>query len=524
MRATLTPVETEPNVEGTSDTGHHAAKSFLRGSSLLLVGRVLAIGVNFLVQVLAVRYLAKSDYGAFAWAQAIAAMGAQVVLLGLNRGVAQFAAMYHERREYGAMFGALTLALGTVLGLGLFVVALVLGLHGLLAGHVESEVAVGLLLLLIGLVPIDALDALFETALAVFARARAIFFRRYVLAPGLKLAAVALVIWVEGSVQLLAAAYLISGALGIVLYVLLLWRLLAQQDLLVHLRPRSMSFPARSLFGFSLPLLTTDLLLAVETPMVVIFLEHFRSTLEVADLRVAAQVAALCLLVFQNSKILFRPQAARLFARGDDAALGDLYWQSAAWMTIVTFPIFAVCLFLAGPITVLVFGSEYAGAGVLLAILAVGKYFNAAMGMNTFTLQVHARVGLIVLINVLSGLLGVGLCLLLIPRFGAVGGALATAATIVIRNLAYQIGLIATTRVGIAPPPARRVYASVLVAVALLAALGTLCDSALLLLPAVTLASLALPWFNRRYLNAVETFPELAKIPLARRFLGVPAS
>ena len=501
----------------------HGARGFIRGSSLLLIGRLIAVGVNFLVQVLAVRYLAKSDFGALSWALSIAAMGSSIVLLGLNRSVARFAAIYHERREYGAMFGTIALALGTVTGLGLAVVVLVLGIQGLLVNHVES-LSVGLLLILIGLTPLDALDALFETLMAVFAGARSIFFRRYVLAPGLKLAAVIGVMWVGGSVRLLAMAYLAAGIIGIALYVVLLWQVLSQQGLLTELHPRRMIVQARTLLGYSLPVWSTDLLLAVETPLVVIILERYRSTLEVAELRAVAPVAGLCLLVFQNSKILFKPHASRLFARGDEAGLGELYWRSAAWMAVVTFPVFAVCLFLAEPVTLLLFGPQYAGAGVLLAILAVGKYVNAAMGMNTFTLQVYARVWIVLLINVFTAVLGLGLCLWLVPRFGAVGGAAATSAAIVIRNVMYQAGLIATTRVGIAPRPALMLYGWLVAAVAVLSAVRMVSGSVAVMATAVVVAAPLLLWLNRGFLDVVDTFPELAKLPLLGRFLGAQPS
>jgi O-antigen/teichoic acid export membrane protein len=497
----------------------HATRGFIRGSSLLLIGRLISVGVNFLVQVLAVRYLAKSDFGALSWALSIAALGSSIVLLGLNRGVARFAAIHHERREYGAMFGTIALAIGTVTGLGLAAVVVVLGIQGLLLDHVES-LSVGLLLILIGLVPVHALDTLFETLMAVFAGARSIFFRRYVLAPVLKLAAVILVMWVEGSVQLLAVAYVAAGMIGVALYVVLLWQVLAREGLLSELHPRRMIVQARTLLGYSLPVWSTDLLLAVETPLVVILLERYRSTLEVAELRAVAPVAGLCLLVFQNAKILFKPHASRLFARGDEVGLGELYWRSAAWMAIVTFPVFAVCVFLAEPVTLLLFGPQYAGAGVLLAILAVGKYVNAAMGMNTFTLQVYARVWTVLLINVATGILGLGLCLWLIPRFGAVGGAAATSAAIVIRNLMYQAGLIATTRAGIAPRPALKVYGWLLAAVAVLSALRMVSDSAAVMAPAVVVVAPLLLWLNRGYLDVADTFPELAKLPWLRRLLG----
>jgi hypothetical protein len=40
----------------------------LRGSSLMLAGRVAALGVAFVTQVIVVRHLSKGDYGAFAYA------------------------------------------------------------------------------------------------------------------------------------------------------------------------------------------------------------------------------------------------------------------------------------------------------------------------------------------------------------------------------------------------------------------------------------------------------------------------
>ena len=79
--------ETEPGRAKQRET----SKGFLRGSSLLLFGRLISIGVSFVVQWLAVRYLVKETYGSFQWALSIAAMGSTVVLLGFNRGVGRFA-------------------------------------------------------------------------------------------------------------------------------------------------------------------------------------------------------------------------------------------------------------------------------------------------------------------------------------------------------------------------------------------------------------------------------------------------
>jgi len=92
-------------------------KQYLRGSSLLLLGRLFAILVNLAVQVLIVRYLVKTDFGAFAYAMAAVSMGATCVLLGLNGAVNRFVPIYLEQRDYGRAVGTILIAVANCLGL-----------------------------------------------------------------------------------------------------------------------------------------------------------------------------------------------------------------------------------------------------------------------------------------------------------------------------------------------------------------------------------------------------------------------
>src|SRR5262245_51699795 len=61
--ARVVPAATTPPAD-TPDVSRQS----LRGSSLLLVGRLLSIGLNLLAQILVVRALSVRDYGAFAYA------------------------------------------------------------------------------------------------------------------------------------------------------------------------------------------------------------------------------------------------------------------------------------------------------------------------------------------------------------------------------------------------------------------------------------------------------------------------
>src|SRR5688572_33337079 len=101
--------------------------------------------------------------------------------------------------------------------------------------------------------------------------------------------------------------------------------------------------------------------------------------------------------------------------------------------------------------------------------------------MNTFMLQVFAHVRLILAVNAVTAALGLGLCLWLIPSYGAIGGAAATTATIALRNVFYEIALVTTTHVGRVPRGVLRVYATVLLLSAGLYALQALSGTVRLL-------------------------------------------
>src|SRR5262249_34654757 len=156
-------------------------------------------GVNFAVQVLIVRYFAdaKAEYGAFAFALSMVALGESIATAGLDRAVTRFLPIYHERQEYAKLFGTIFLVITTIVGGGASMVLLLYSCQGfvLQSGFIEDQQALSLTLILIFLAPVQSLDDLIIGMFAVFASPRSIFFRKYIIAPALKLGVVLLLIF-----------------------------------------------------------------------------------------------------------------------------------------------------------------------------------------------------------------------------------------------------------------------------------------------------------------------------------------
>jgi O-antigen/teichoic acid export membrane protein len=502
--------------------GAKATKKQLRGSTLLLAGRMLSLAVNFITQVMIVRYLSKTDFGIFSYGLSMVALGEALTTMGLDKGIARFMPIYDERKQYGKLFGTLFMAAGTVSTLGIAFILVAFGLNGFAGGSMAHDPhAITVLMIIICLSPLQSLDDVFMGAFAVFGKPRAIFFRKYVLAPMLRLAAIGLVILSNRGVQELAAGYVIAGGLGIVLYVGMLGKSLKADGLLPHLNFRRLEYPAREIFGFCLPLVVVDLLFVVMNTTNVFMLQMFGSPTDVGAYRVVQPAAKLNLLVMTSFSLLFTPAAARFFAHGDKTGINNLYWRTAAWTAVFSFPVFAMTCMSSHAVTVALFGERYASSAPILALLSLGYYFNAALGYNGLTLRVYGLVKLVVNVSIAAAVGNVIVNLALIPAYGPIGAGIGTCVTLLGHNVLKQWGLRRGTGISVLDPHARRTYGSILLgSLALLAVNVLLSPPVFVAFALAGVVSLAVVRFNRSELQVAETFPELSRIPLIGRILG----
>ena len=525
---TASAVTTGPDSGPDSRPGSRSAaaiSSQLRGSSLLTLGKLLAVAANLGIQVLIVRYLTKSAYGAFAYALSLVTMLSTLITLGIQRAIPRFAAMYDEKGEYGKLAGTFVLQLGTIGVLGLSAILFTLGLRQWLTNSVigDAEV-VGVLTILVLLAPLQALDSTALSVFAVYSRPRAIFFRRYVVTPALRFAVVAVLIAGGLDERALALGWVLIGAAGLGIYAVMLRDLFSTQHLGSKLRSKSFEIPYREVLGFALPLLTTDVLFVLLNTADVVLINRYGSTADVGSFRAVQPAAKMNQFVMTSFALLYTPVVARHFSRGDRAGVSDLYWRTASWITVLTFPVLILTFSLSGPLTETLFGAEYSGSAVFMALLAVGYYFNAALGFNGLTVKTYGRVGYSVAISSAAAVTNVVLNVLLIPRYGPMGAALGTLATLVAHNLLKQLGLRLGTGIPLFRLSSLPLYTTVVVGAGGLYLLVERFDLSLATagLPAV-LTVVAVVAVARRDLQVEDTFPELARLPVIGRLAsGAP--
>jgi O-antigen/teichoic acid export membrane protein len=495
-------------------------KQQVRGSSLLVLGRVLGLFIGLATQVIMVRALTKGDFGAFEYALTLAGSARILLSLGQGRLLSRFMASYEEQGDYPRMFGSMLLAVGTILATSVPFIAAIFLFPDILIGSAVEGDAQRLVLVLVFLSPLEALDQVFVSLFAVFTKPTAIFFRKYLLTPGLRLVVVLALALTDASVMFLAVGYLMSALAGIVIYLVLFVGALRERGLLQHFALRRIVLPYRAVFEFSVPLITGELSLLSLKMGGVFVLAHYHSVVEVADYRVVFGAARLNTAITTSFATLFLPVIARLHTRGEVDELRRSYWHTAAFVAVFTFPIFALTGPLAPSTTLTLFGEKYAGSAPVLSILALGYYVNVVLGFNTYALQVAGRIRYLVGVNILVAVGNIALCLLLAPKYAAVGVAMANCLALLGQNVLTQWALRKSIDTRFIDRDFWSCYCYIVAGALLLLGFQRLVDPGnVLSVVAAAVVSLGVLAASQSALRLSATFPELTRVPLLSRVI-----
>ena len=509
-------------IVGTTITSSNTiVREQIRGSSLLVLGKVLSVGITSISQILIVRHLTTSEYGSFAYALAVVVLWQSISNFGLHEAIARFFPIYHYRGDYARLFGTIFLSLGMILLTGGAVITLFFLRPELVLRFVhEPARSLDCLFILIFLVPLEALDALLMGLFASLSSASAIFYRRHVVAPGLKFAAVLAMLFLHRGALFLAGGFLLASLIGILWYGWILIRQLGSHGLLSEFRLREICFPFREIFSFTIPMMTSDLVSILNQSVVVMILGYYFGLHEVAMLRVVVPAAAINGMIAVTAALLYLPAASKLFASRDSQGLNNLYWRTAAWIAVLSFPIFVLTFCFARPLTVFLYGGRYADSGILLAILSVGYYIDTVFGFNGLTLKAANRMGHLVACNVGAGVATVIFSFLLIPHYGALGAAIAVAASLSVLGILKQIAMARTMRISFGREFVC-LYGLLAAAIATLLFVRMLASKSVpsgALLATIIVASVFAA--ARKQLHISDSFPELARLPILRHLVA----
>ncbi len=166
----------------------------------------------------------------------------------------------------------------------------------------------------------------------------------------------------------------------------------------------------------------------------IILVGLFSDNAQVGLYKVAMQGATLVALGYAATNTPLAPRIARAWAEGRHEAVRSLARRGARFSIAFALPLALAFLFAGEPLIRLVFGDEYAGAALPLAILTAGQLVNCAFGSATALLNMTNNEKWNTLAFGGAMAVNLALAILLVPRFGGTGAAVAAAISVVLRN------------------------------------------------------------------------------------------
>jgi O-antigen/teichoic acid export membrane protein len=155
---------------------------------------------------------------------------------------------------------------------------------------------------------------------------------------------------------------------------------------------------------------------------------------EIAHLSVAQRTAFLTSFILVAVNLVVAPRFASLYRENDMSSLRSLSLQSVIIMGIIASPI--LCFILAFPEFILtLFGEGFSDGAAYLQILALGQFVNVITGSVGYLLSMTGHERDLRNSMLFCGPLAIVLALILVPIYGALGSAVATALALSVQNL-----------------------------------------------------------------------------------------
>lgn len=384
--------------------------------------RIASAAILYASQILLARWMGDSEYGIYVvvWTWVLLLGGLST--LGLSTAMMR---LLPEHLEHGALDLVRGLLLGgrvvPVVFSSTVAIAGLLGLRSF-GGAMESHYLLPAYLALVCL-PLVTLTDLQDGIGRANGWIGVALLPPYVVRPLMVLAAmiVAHEAGLEMSAATAVAAAIVACATAAIVQTLFLRRRLRST---VVSGPRTMAL--RPWLRMSLPLLLISGCDVLMQNVDVLVLSHYLRPGDIAIYFAATKTMSVVLFVHFAVGSAFANRFASLDARGDRRgleaairhAVNVTFWPSLA--------IAAVILVLGKPLLWL-FGPQFTAGYGLMAILAIGYVAKAATGPSEFVLNMLGQQRACAAGLVATVALNLMLCVLLVPRFGAMGAAIATA-------------------------------------------------------------------------------------------------
>lgn len=406
----------------------------------VIVSSVVTLFLGFLLRPVLARWLGAADLGLYQMVTTVQGIAVLVATLGIHVALVKYIAEYKDDKNRISQFVStgliVTIILGILTGFLLYI------LSSQIAGIFDMPELAGLLRILAFVFPFTSFQG---ALLGLFHGLRKMkkWTSVMILQSFLMVASTIAFIWlgfgIEGAVFGILVS-VVGGCIG----GLYLSRRLFRFNLKDFIRnfKKLISFGARSFAGNTASLVAKQ----VDVIMIGIFL----AAQDVGYYSIAISLSGFLFIIPQAIQKITYPTTSEYWAKDSRHALNRMIDKSMKYSACILLPVGLAVGFFAEGIVTLIFGEDFIYAVAPLCVLLVSRVIRGSTSQPIGgSLGATGRPELNVMLNVIAMVTNIGLNILLIPRLGILGAAVATTISLLLWTAIFFVLVVRLLRVKI---------------------------------------------------------------------------
>jgi O-antigen/teichoic acid export membrane protein len=392
--------------------------------------------ISLVSNALITRYLGSGQYGLFVLLTRILEILTIISSLGFSNTIVRYVASYFSRGDYQRVKGTVFYSLKMVLIFSIFLAAAIILFSQTISERLfdTSELSRFFSILMLSL-PFSVISMVYLSTLNGLKQVKHVVIIKNFINPVIYILMIGIVLFFDCGLNGMIWIYLLTGSFTAMLAY--------SQVRSVFFKKKTGIIPLtekKKLWEFSLPMLFIQIFNSTIRLVPIFIMGVYLPTSDIGIFNICLKIALIVSFSLEAFYMIFAPVISELFSKNDLLMVENLYKTVTKW--IFTFSLVVFFIIVLFPYSLLiVFGAEFiTGTGILI-IMAAGELINASVGLVGIVIMMSGRPKIILYNSILSFLIVSLLCVVLIPRYGAVGAALSVAVTVALINIIRLVEL-----------------------------------------------------------------------------------
>lgn len=405
--------------------------TFAKGSIIIFLGMIFSKIFGYIYRLIVAR-IGVEQYGSLSLGIIIIGIVIMVSTLGLNLGVLRYVSFFIGKKDDQKIKGIINSALKITIPISIIFGLLLFIFSDKISYLIFKNFELSIILKILSIsVPFYATARIFLSTMFAFKKVKYVIYAQNITENLLKVLITALLVILGYGVIGATIAYVLA-----IIGVFILSFYFLQKKIFPFLDGNIKGFfSSKVLLLFSLPLLFSNLIELIIEWADNIIIGIFKGSYFVGIYNSAFPTSMILVMIPVALSALFIPILTDLYAKDYKDKMKDIYKLTTRWIVILNLPLFLLMIFFSKQILSVLFGNEYSIGSSSLIILCLGYFIYSIFIINQQVLLVIKKTNLILINTLIAAVFNIILNLILIPRYGIVGGAIATTTSLIIISI-----------------------------------------------------------------------------------------